>query len=106
MVWLPAWIKLSPCAPIRNPPMTRPISPGRPRRCKMIGPSRITAKTRRNVKTGPDVALSLSSSHMSVLCADQGHVLLGLPEPARDQLVDRPVGLQAMDRRVDDLAVG
>src|SRR4051794_6359830 len=98
-------MRLSPCAPITNPPRTSPIRPGSPRRSTTIGPSRITAKSTRNVNTGPDVALSLSNSRMSVLRADQRHVPLGLAEPARDELVDRPVGLQAAERRIDDLVV-
>src|SRR5438034_5519569 len=94
-----------PCAPIAKPPSSSPTRPGRPKRVKMIGPTRITANSTRNSNTGPCVTPLVKSSITSFLRPDQRHVLLALPEPARHEPVDRPVGLKVADSRVDDLAV-
>src|SRR6476619_7422122 len=111
MVWLPASIRPRPCATIAKPPRTRPIRPGSPNRVKTIGPSRITAKSRKNSSTKPcghwiaKRIIRASSRLVSVLGQDQRHVGFALPEPAQLEPVDRPVRLERADRRVDDLDV-
>src|SRR3954453_9926607 len=106
MVSLPAWIRPSPWAPITNPPMTRPIRPGSPSRDTRIGPKRITANSTKNSNAGPDAPCAVATRVTSLLLGpDQRHVLFGLAEPARGELVDRAVGLQPVNRRVHDLVV-
>src|SRR5690348_16672729 len=96
----------SPCAPIRKPPTTRPIRPGNPTRATRIGPKRITANSTRNSNAGPEAPCAVASSVTSFLLGpEQGNVLLGLAEPALDELVDRAVGLQSPELRVHDLVV-
>src|SRR3954452_11418954 len=105
-VWLPAAISESPCGPIAKPPISRPIRPGSPARAKTIGPSRITANRTRNSSTTPEGAsIAAMSSGTSVLRQDQRDVVDPSAEPARDEPIDRSVGFQGADRRVDDLAV-
>src|SRR5215831_20566925 len=84
--------------------MTSPMSHGRPRRLKTIGPRRMTQKRTKNSNAGPSGEW-ISAATTSTLREDQGHVLEARTEPARGQPADGAVRLQRADRGVDDLEV-
>src|SRR4051812_25937755 len=84
--------------------MTSPMSPGSPNRLTTTGPSRITPNRTRNSKSVPEGA-EIAASTGSAARQNQRHVVLAVAEPPRHETVDGPVGLEAADGGVDDLAI-